>query len=38
MEDISRRIGLSQLTSSSERVHEKGDSRADEKHSQEHIE
>jgi len=38
MADISRRIGLSQLVGGSEGVHEKGDSHADEKHSQEHIE
>ena len=38
MVDISRRIGLSELTGNSEGVHDKQGNRADEKHSQEHIE
>ncbi|KAF8599333.1 general substrate transporter [Ceratobasidium sp. AG-I] len=38
MADISRRIGLSDLTGNSEGVHDKQDNRVDEKHSQDHIE
>jgi len=38
MEDIARRIGLTELAAGSQGTHEKRDNPTDEKHSQEHIE